>query len=200
MSSDYREVVQKIDSHLAVHPNASLQIVAERLGISGQIVEEALREIEGVSYGEFQANKRLAQAFKQLGEVSTAANGPYETNRARRRLTISKATVKYQTQSLWMRKSNCSEQCPLVDLSSEGLAFLADQALKPGKQVSLFLKLPGEQETLPIKGRVIYTVATGIAGYRNRIGIQFLPFAERKGCNALKTLETLVKVEKTYAP
>jgi hypothetical protein len=200
MSLDYREVVQKIDSHLAVHPNASLQIIAGKLGIAVQDLEKALREIEGVSFSEFKANKRLAQAFRQLGEVSPAANGPYEINRARRRLTIPKATVQYQAHRLWLRKTGYSDQCPLVDLSREGLAFLADQVLKSGKQISLLLRIPGESEIPPLTGHIVYAVATGIAGYRYRIGIQFLPFAERRGCNSLKILEILVKVEKTYAP
>jgi AraC-like DNA-binding protein len=199
MSLDPREVVQKVDSHLTVHPHASLQLIANRLGITVPIIEGALREVEGVSFQEFLANKRLAEAFKQLGGISPAANAPFEMTRARQRLIIPKTTVRYQTRILWIRKSSPSNPCPLVDLSNDGLAFLADQALSPGRQISLLLKFPGD-ETLRLKGRVIYSVATGIAGYRNRIGVQFFPFADRRGCNNLKALDTLGDLEKTYAP
>ncbi len=199
MGLDCREVVQKVDSHLAAHPKATLQIVAEELGTTAQSIEEALREAEGVSFHEFQANKRLEQAFNQLGTRSTAIDGPYEMTRVRPRLAIPKATVKYRKRSFWNRNPSYSSQCPLIDFSSEGLAFLADEAPKPGKQVSLLLKVPGKDDDLPVEGRVVYSVATGIAGFRYRAGIQFSPFADRRGCNTPKTLEILVAIEKTYS-
>ncbi len=200
MSLDGREVVQKVDYHLTVHPKASLQIIAARLGITEKVIEEALREIEGVSFREFQANKRLVEAFNQIGEISPTTNGPYpyEVPRARRRMIIPKTTVRYQTRILWIRKSSPSNQCPLVDLSSDGLAFLADRALQPEQQISLLLKFPGGEEVLRLEGRIIYAVATGIAGYRCRIGVQFLPFDDRRGCNTHKTLDILLNLEKTY--
>jgi AraC-like DNA-binding protein len=198
MSLDSHEVVQKVDSHLATHPNASLQIVAERLGIAGKLIEEALREVEGVSFQEFRTSKRLMQAFEQLGEINSPTNGPFRQNRARRRWIIPKTTVRYQMRTLWIRRSNLSNQCPLIDLSNDGLAFLADHALRPGKQISLLLKFPGGEEIPRLEGRIVYVVATGIAGYRYRVGVQFLPFADRRGCNALKALDVLVDLEKTY--
>jgi hypothetical protein len=196
---DRHEVVKKVDSHLTAHPHATLQIAARMLETTEQIIEEALREVEGVSFQEFLANKRLEQAFKQLGEFNPAARGPYGTARARPRVIIPKTTVRYRIHSFWIRKSSYSNQCPLVDLSSDGLAFLADSAQSPGKRISLILKFPGGEETLRVEGRVVYALATGIAGYRYRIGTQFLPFAERRGCNSPKAHEILVNLEKTNA-
>jgi len=202
MTLNSREVVQKVDSQLTSHPNAALKIIAERLGIAAQIIEESLHEVEGLSFHEFRANKRLAQAFDQLGENSPALIGPYETPRGRRRVIIPKTTVRYQPHSPlhWMRKSSYSTQCPLVDLSRDGLAFLTDHAPMPEKQVSMLLKFPGGEEVPRLKGRVVYAVATGIAGYRYRVGVQFLPFVDRRGCNAIKVLDLLVNLEQTYTP
>ncbi len=202
MTLGSHEVVQKVDSMLAAHPNAALQIIAERLGVTAQVIEECLHEVEGVSFHEFRANKRLAQAFDQLGELSPARNGPYETIRAHRRLIIPKTTVRYQPHSpwLWIQKSNYSTHCPLVDLSRDGLAFLTDHAPMPEKQISMLLRFPGGEEISRLKGRVIYAVATGIAGYRYRVGVQFLPFVDRRGCNAIKVLDLLVNLEQTYTP
>jgi hypothetical protein len=198
MTYDSREVIRKLDAHLAAHAKTTLQIAAERLGISGEVIEAALREQEGVSFQEFLANKRLEQAFKQLGERSPAADGPYEITRARKRVLIPKTTVKYQVHGFLFRKSEYSNQCPLVDLSSEGLAFLSDEAPKPPKRVSLLLKFPGGESELRVEGQVVYLVATGIAGYRYRVGIRFLPFDQRRGCNDPKTLDILHNLEKTY--
>jgi len=200
MSIDRTEIVQKVDSQLAVHPNITLPIIAERLGIKDEAIEKALLEVEGLSFQEFRANRRLEQAFKQLGEISIAANGPWEAIRARRRLNIPKATVKYKIRSFWNRETDYSNQCPLVDISRDGLAFLADQDPGHKKRISMLLKLPGEEGALQIEGRIMYAVATGIAGFRYRVGVQFMAFSERRGCNTLKALDVLTRIEETYSP
>jgi hypothetical protein len=198
MSRDCDELVQKVDLQLTSHPNAALRIVAEKLGTTEQGIEDALHQVEGLSFQEFRNRKRLAQAFEQLGELSPAANGPYEMARARQRLTIPKTTVKYRVHHFWKRKSPFSQHCPLMDLSGDGMAFLADQALNPKDKVSLLLGFPREEEVLKLEGRVVYALATGIAGYRYRIGIQFLPFTGERGCNTPMALDILANLEKTY--
>jgi hypothetical protein len=195
MDANYGELARKVDSLLAAHPNATLPIIAEKLQTTSEIIEEALKAIEGVTFQEFQANKRLEQAFKQLGEMSPAANGPYEVTRVRQRVVIPKATVRYRIYSFWRRNADFSNQCPLVDVSRGGLAFLADLPLKPREPVSLLLKLPAIEAELQVRGRIVYSVATGITGYRYRIGVQFLPFAERRGYNSPKALDILAKLE-----
>jgi hypothetical protein len=195
MDANYNELVQKVDSLLDVHPNATLPIIAEKLQTTSRIVEEALREIEGLTFQEFQANKRLEQAFNQLGEMSPAANGPYEVTRVRRRILIPKATVRYRIFGFWRRKTDFSNQCPLVDVSRDGLAFLSDLAQKPREKILLLLRIPTEPDALQIRGHVVYSVATGIIGYRHRIGVRFFPFAEKRGCNSPKALDVLVKLE-----
>ena len=197
MSLNSQDIVQQVESQLKAHPNATLQITAKKLGITEQLITDALREVEGVSFQEFRAGKRLEQAFGQLNEFSIASNGPSE-RRARRRSIIPKATVKYSIHSFWRFRSAYSSQCPLVDFGSDGLALLADESVEPQKRISLVLKFPGEEKTIQIEGTVAYSVATGIAGYRYRIGIQFLPFDKRKGGNTPRVLETLTRIEKTY--
>ncbi len=199
MSSDYREIIRNVEQQLSVHPNAGLRIIADRLGTTAKVIEEALLDIEGITFQEYRDRKRLENAFRQLGEKSPAADGPYEITRACRRWFVPTATVRYRIHRFWMRKSDYSSQCPLVDLSQSGLAFLDDQALESGRRLSLLLKSPSREKTVQLEGRVVYSVATGIAGYRYRIGIQFLPFAERNGCNSPKALEVLVELEKTHA-
>ena len=97
-----------------------------------------------------------------------------------------------------MHKRSYSNPCPAIDLCGGGLAFLDDLLQKPGMRISMLLKLKGREEEIPLEGHVVYSVATGIAGYRYRIGIQFLPFADRKGCNSLEALAVLIKYEKDY--
>jgi AraC-like DNA-binding protein len=198
MTMDSQEVIQKVNSHLTAHPNAALQVVAEELGIMKQRIEQILREVEGASFEEFRENMRLEQALRLLEASGVAMGAPNEKTRIRQRFIIPRTTLKYETHSLWIRKPGFSSPCPLVDLSREGLSFLADYAPKPGKWVSLLLKFPGREATRRVEGRVVYAVATGIAGYRYRVGIKFLPFAERRGCNTPKVFDVLVEFEKTF--
>jgi len=60
-----------------------LPIIAERLGMTEQAIENALHEIEGLSFQEFRATD-AGTSIQQLGEISIAANGPWEAIRARR--------------------------------------------------------------------------------------------------------------------
>ena len=198
MALDRDEIARMVGALITKHPNVSLRIMAERLGTTEHRIEAALREIEGLSFEEYREGKRLEQAFKQLGRYSPAANGPYEMVRSRRRLHIPRTKVQYRLRRLLGRKPGFSGGCPLVDFSRDGLAFLADEALKPQKQISLLLKLPKEEAVIKLEGRVVYAVATGIAGYRYRIGVQYLPFGKERGSNPLKTLDVLNKLEEDY--
>jgi Tfp pilus assembly protein PilZ len=193
---DSREIYQNIESFLSTHPKAALQIVAARLGLTQKEIEQAILEVDGSSYEQFRQSRRLAEAFKQLGADRIVPKGPWEITRARPRMIIPKTTVRYRIRTFWIYGRSYSSPCPLVDLSSGGLALLADTAPMPGKRVSLLLKFLDRKEDLRVEGKIAYTIATGIAGYRHRIGIQFLPFGERRGCNSPKVLEALIQFEK----
>ena len=192
---DSREICQKIEYFLIAHPNAVLQIVAERLGLSQKEIEQAIREVDESTFEQFRQSRRLAEAFKQLGADRALPSGPWEKTRSRPRIIIPRTSVRYRFHSFWKLSRSYSAPCPLVDLSREGLAFLADVIPVPGKRVSLLLKFQKKEEELGVQGKVIYAVATGIANYSSRIGIQFLPFAERRGCNSPKVLEALIQFE-----
>lgn len=196
MNPNSQEIVDRIGSHIETHPNATLKIISERLGMPLSEVEQALRD-EGSSLDELRKSKRLEQAFTQLATCYTALTGPFEKKRSRTRRIIPRTTVRYRVQNLWLYQGSYSEACPLVDLSSGGLAFLCDVSPAPGKRVSLLITFPGGSEEVSVVGRIIYAVATGIAGYRYRIGIEFLPFDEKRGCNTLRTRDILIKFEES---
>jgi hypothetical protein len=198
MAIDTNEVLHKISAHLAAHPNASLQATAEKLGMASQDIEKSLKEIEGMSFQQLRESRRLTEAFKQLSINRSLVRQLWEIQRTPLRIFVPEATAKYRLQSLWPHKRTFSDPCPVIDLSNAGLAFLADLAPKPGKRVCLLLRLPDLREPLYLAGHIVYSVATGIAGYRYRVGIRFLPFANRRGRNSLETLSVLMKFEKDY--
>jgi hypothetical protein len=192
---DPHEIFHKVETFIALHPMATLTSTADGLGLSKKEIEQALLETNGTSFQDFLQNWRLREAFKQLGAYRAAPPGPWEKTRSNSRQIIPKTTVRYCVRSFWPRSLSFSNPCPLVDLSSGGLGFLADDAPVPGKRIVLLLKFPEKEEDLRLEGKVVYTVATGIAGFRHRIGVQFLPFAERRGCNNPKVLSALVEFE-----
>ncbi len=200
MDQRFTEIAAEVEAYLGVHPNVSLRLLAGKLGLAPDLVVEALAHVEGGSFEEFRERKRLERAFEHLGALSPAANGPYDIVRARRRLAIPRATVRYGRPVFFRRRIEYSPPCPLVDLSRDGLALLADSGQNPGRRLSLQLAIPGAERALRVDGRVVYTVATGIAGYRCRVGVRFLPFAAGKGSNNPRTLEALEGIELRYAP
>jgi len=175
---DSREISQKVESFLVLHPKATLASTAARLGLSPSEIERALQETDGTSFQDFQQNWKLQEAFKQLGSERAVPPGPWEKTRAHPRKIVPKTTVRYRVRSFWKSRLSYSNPCPLVDLSSGGLGFLADDAPGPGKRLSLLLKFPEKGEEVPAEGKVVYKVATGVAGFRYRVGVQFIQLVE----------------------
>jgi Tfp pilus assembly protein PilZ len=192
---DSYKILQNLESFLVSHQHATLPIAAVRLGIPSQEIEDALRNVHGISFQEFKENTKLAEAFRQLGTDRGVPPCPWENTRSRPRRIIPRTNVRYRGRSLWILGKSFSKPCPLVDLSSGGLALLADLAQLPGKRVTLLLRFPEREDELRVEGNVVYAVATGIAGYRYRIGVQFLPFNDRRGCNSTRVLDVLVQFE-----
>lgn len=194
MNGDSLDIFKEIVSFLEKHPKATSRIIAERFGRTRQEIEQIIQENEGLSLQEFRESRRLAQAFEQLISNRAVHAGPWDKERKTSRIIIPRTTLRYSVHEFWIHKRRLSARCPLVDLSTGGLAFLNDSSLPTGKRVSLLLTFPDNPE-LQVEGRVVYSIATGVAGYRYRIGIEFLPFAEKRGCNSPKVMETLAKIE-----
>lgn len=193
---DLQEISTKVESFLQGHWNTSLSNAADKLGVSSQEIEQAIRQTHGMSFQEFQQSLRLNEAFRQLGESRTIPQGSWEETRYHPRRVIPRTTVQYRIRSFWGHRRSFSTPHPLIDLSCGGLALLADMPPALRKRVSLLLKLPDRVDALQLEGRIVYAVATGIAGFRYRVGIQFLPFENRRGCNDPKLLAALTPPEK----
>jgi hypothetical protein len=181
---DPREISRNVESFLSLYPNATLTSTAEKLGLASQEVEQALREVDGTSFQEFRQNAKLNEAFRQLGESRVLPEGPWEETRYHSRRIIPRTTVRYKVRSFWTRHPSFSDPCPMVDLSRGGLALLSEIALTSGKRVSLSLKLPEKSEEFQMEGRIVYAVATGVADFRYRIGVQFVTLMDARHTDA----------------
>jgi hypothetical protein len=191
----HEDFLQQLDAYLNDHPKAALRLIEEKFGLSIEEIETILREAEYASLKEFQENRRLIQAFNQIVARGTAINAPQESRRRLPRRIIPRTTVQYCIRHCWFGKKSFSSAWPVIDLNSRGISFLADESLKPGKRISLLLMLPNQAKAIHIDGRTIYAIATGIAGYRYRIGTKFVRFSFKYGYRKPVTLEIFDEFE-----
>jgi hypothetical protein len=95
----------------------------------------------------------------------------------------------------WLLVKTVFQSMSVIDLNSGGISFLADIAPITRKRHPCSCDTRST-EAIRIEGCVAYAVATGISGYRYRIGIQFMPFAPKRGCNKPEVFDLLVQCEK----
>ena len=124
-----------------------------------------------------------------------------ETSKERRahpRFAIQGATVSYLIHGPEVREPDFPISYPLMELSRGGMSFITESALKAESALSIFLSGLRIEETLRMTGRVVYCRASGIKPSRYCIGVEFRPFAKKRGCNTPESLEILKRLEKGY--
>ena len=177
---DLRELFDNIDSRITSDPGSTAEGLAQELDATVQDIEKAVREVDGVSFNEYRENKRLAHALEALERKRAPTGGKiYQEERAQPRLTMTGTTVRYILQGDDTHKTEYSNPYPIVDLSTGGMAFLADRPAKPGRKVLLLVDSP-RRKSLRLEGRVAYAVAIDMAGYRYRLGIRLEEFAANR--------------------
>lgn len=192
---DLRHLLKIIDSRIATNPNSTSRSLAQELDVTVRSIERAIREIDGVSFNEYLENRRLARVLKIIEEKRWAsAIDDHAPPRAEPRKTIPGAIVSYHLHGRGNRGSSSSASYPLFDLCSGGMAFFSDRLLKPGRKVLLSIKCEERNVPLTLQCHVVYAMATDMPGYRYRIGVRFMPFEARKGCNPPETLNSLVRL------
>jgi AraC-like DNA-binding protein len=193
---DLRELSRNIDSRITQNPNLTSRRLAQELGVTAQLIEQAVREVDGVSFREYRENRRLALALRMLEEKrKESAAGYYRFQRAESRVTLPGATVAYLLRGRGIRKFDFSDFHPLIDLSGIGMAFLSDRPSKPGRTASFLIKYDDTKDALRLEGNIVYAVATDTTGSQYRIGVRFLPFDAQKGCNLPESLAILKQLK-----
>ncbi len=126
---------------------------------------------------------------------------PYKgiNRRACKRIKIEGATVTYKEGRFFFSKKQYVEEFyPVVEISRGGVRFLGKKLFTISSQVSLKISLPEEPSPLILKGRVRWTSLNPTMSYKYQIGIQFDPFALKKGCNHPEVLEKIMKLEQKF--
>lgn len=119
--------------------------------------------------------------------------------RAYKRIKIEGATITYKEGRFFFSKKQYVEEFyPVVEISRGGVRFLGKKLFTISSQVSLKISLPEEPSPLILRGRIRWTSLNPAMSYKYQIGIQFDPFAWKKGCNHPEVLEKIMKLEQKF--
>ncbi len=119
--------------------------------------------------------------------------------RAYRRIKIKGATITYKEGRFFFSKKQYVEEFyPVVEISRGGIRFLGKKLFTISSQVSIKISLPEESSPLILRGKVRWTSLNPAMSYKYQIGIQFDPFAWKKGCNHPEVLEKIMKLEQKF--
>ncbi|MFO7865895.1 MAG: PilZ domain-containing protein [Candidatus Aminicenantes bacterium] len=118
------------------------------------------------------------------------------------RFKIPGATVSYKTEKFFSAAQNQDygeEFSPLLDISRGGILFICQQKLKPDSRLYLKISIPGERFPLKLKGIIRRVTPNPGKSYKYQIGIQFLPYGEKKDQNYLGNLVKIISLEQKFA-
>ncbi len=119
--------------------------------------------------------------------------------RAYKRIKIEGATVTYKEGRFFFSKKQYVEEFyPVVEISRGGVRFLGKKLFTISSKVSIKISLPEEPSPLILRGRIRWTSLNPAMSYKYQIGIQFDPFAWKKGCNHPEVLEKIMKLEQKF--
>ena len=119
--------------------------------------------------------------------------------RACKRIKIEGATVTYKEGRFFFSKKQFVEEFyPVVEMSRGGVRFLGKKLFAISSKVSIKISIPEESSPLILKGKVRWTSLNPAMSYKYQIGIQFDPFALKKGCNHPEILEKIMKLEQKF--
>ena len=119
--------------------------------------------------------------------------------RACKRIKIKGATVAYKEGRFFLSKKQYVEEFyPVVEISRGGVRFMGKKLFTLSSKISLKISIPDEPSPLILRGRVRWTSLNPAISYKYQIGIQFDPFAMKKGCNHPEVLEKIMRLEQKF--
>ncbi len=115
------------------------------------------------------------------------------------RFAIPGATIVYNSRRGLFRKSGFgTDEYPVYDVSYGGIRFLSQEKLKIKSSIAVKLLIPEEDEPMLFEGKIARIFHHPGRSYNYQVGVQFLPYGRKKGCNPPENLEHLKAFEKKY--
>ena len=111
------------------------------------------------------------------------------------RFKLDEATVSYSLKKGIFFKKNSNGKFPVVEMSRGGIRFFDQKPLKIDKEVVINLFIPGNEDPLNLKGKVVWSSFSENSAYKYQNGIQFYPFGAEKGFNPPAALDQIIDLE-----
>jgi hypothetical protein len=116
------------------------------------------------------------------------------------RFEVPGATVIYRKKKLFLTEDKDNEEFwPVLDISRGGFRFLCQKSFKYKSKASLKISIPGESGPLTQIGHVRWASFNPGKSYKYQIGVQFLPYGEKRGQNTPQNLEKIIALEQKFA-
>jgi hypothetical protein len=141
---------------------------------------------------------RQGEWMNQQLELKTAKTATDFARRRCARFTVPGAVMDFEVLGLWRSRGFSGEKYPVEDLGRGGLSFLIDRPVKVNSRISVLLTLADDAPPVQLTGRVVYYIRRG-TGPHYRVGVEFAPYADKKGFNPLSALRLFERLEDKYS-
>ena len=119
--------------------------------------------------------------------------------RACARFRIPGATIAFRKEkSLFKKSSYAAEFLPMLDISRGGIRFLSQEILDLDTRVHLRVQVPGDPSALKMDGIVRWFASNPGQSYKFQLGVQFLPYGDKKDMNYPGNLVKIISYEQKF--
>jgi len=115
------------------------------------------------------------------------------------RFRIPDAEIRYKREKSFFKKPDfIDEPLPMLDMSRGGIRFFSKEFLKFDSILTVKITFLDDSAPLVLKGTVRWYVMNADPVYKCQLGVQFLPYGEKKGQNSSQTLARIIALEQKY--
>ena len=112
------------------------------------------------------------------------------------RFEIPGGKAKFKKNGLLTVFRRFSKEYPVSNLSKGGIAFISEEKFRPGDKLMIRLLAPNEAP-LTLRSRVLANGQPDDSAFE-LVGVEFMPFGNRKGWNCMESLDVLRKLDEQY--
>ncbi|MGA2585991.1 MAG: PilZ domain-containing protein [Candidatus Aminicenantales bacterium] len=115
------------------------------------------------------------------------------------RFRIPDAEIRYKKEKFFIKRTDfIDEPLPMLDMSRGGIRFFSRELLKFDSIVTVKITVLEEKEPLILRGTVRWYMMNSDPTYKYQLGVQFLPYGEKKDQNSSQTLARIITLEQKY--
>ncbi len=115
------------------------------------------------------------------------------------RFRIPGATIAFRRgKGLFKKSAYASEFLPMLDISRGGIRFLSQTILDLDTRVHLSVQVPGDPSALKMDGIVRWFASNPGQSYKFQLGVQFLPYGDKKDMNYPGNLVKIISYEQKF--